>query len=186
VTAVDILLIVLGVVALVWCYMVFNNLVMLRHNAAQAWANVDVLLRQRHDELQKLVAVCARYMQHERSLIERVATARGALAAARERKDMRALGPLDRSLASDVSQLNALAEGYPALKADANFLQLQRRIAEIETAIADRREFFNATVTINNTQIRQFPSLLFARAFGMRELPRFSAGPATSARDGVR
>lgn len=185
-TAIDILLLVLAIVALVWCYMTFNNLVMLRHNAAQAWANVDVLLRQRHDELTKLVTVCARYMQHERTLIERVATVRGALAEARERQDVHALGPLERGLATDVSRLTALAEGYPALKADASFLQLQRRIAELETAIADRREFFNATVTINNTQIRQFPNLLFARAFGMRELSRFSPGPAVSAREGVR
>jgi LemA protein len=119
-------------------------------------------------------------------LIERVATARGALAAARERKDVRALGPLDRGLTTDVAQLTALAEGYPALKADASFLQLQRRIADLETAIADRREFFNATVTINNTQIRQFPNLLFARAFGMRELARFSTGLAPSTGERAR
>jgi LemA protein len=141
------------------------------------------LLRQRHDELPKLIAVCARYMEHERTLIERVATARGALAAARERQDVRALGPLESGLATDVARLTALAEGYPRLKADASFLQVQRRIADLETAIADRREFFNATVTINNTQIRQFPNLLFARAFGMRELSRFSPGATTSARD---
>jgi LemA protein len=173
----DILLLVLAFVAAVWSYMVFNHLVMLKHNVAKAWANVDVLLRQRHDELPKLVGVCARYMRHERELIERVLATRGALAAAREREDTRALGPLERELGVELGQLRALAEAHPALKADETFLHLQKRIAELETAIADRREFFNATVTVNNVEIRSFPYLLFARAFGMRPFHLFVAEP---------
>jgi LemA protein len=171
----EILLLVLAFVAAVWCYMVFNHLVMLKHNVAKAWANVDVLLRQRHDELPKLVAACARYLQHERALIERVVATRGALAAAREREDTRALGPLERELGVDLARLVALAEAHPELKADDMFLHLQRRIAELEAAIADRREFFNATVTVNNVEIRQFPYLLFARAFGLRSFHVFAA-----------
>ena len=173
-TILDVVLLVIGFIAVVWFYMVVNYLVLLKHNVAKAWSNVDVLLRQRHDELPKLVAVCERYMQYERALIERIATTRNALENARERVDTRELSALEQELGTELARLGALAEGYPDLKADQTFSHLQRRIAELETAIADRREFFNATVTINNTEIAQFPYLLFARAFGMRAFDLFA------------
>ena len=176
--ALGIVAVVLGFVLLVACFMAFNHLIMLKHNVAKAWANVDVLLRQRHDELGKLIALCAEYMRHERELIERVAKGRALLAAARQRANAAAVGVADRELRTDVAQLLALAEAYPALAANENVLHLQRRIAELETAIADRREFFNATVTINNVQIAQFPYSLFALAFGMRAFALFARGAA--------
>jgi len=165
---------VLGFVLLVACFMAFNHLIMLKHNVAKAWANVDVLLRQRHDELGKLIALCAEYMRHERELLTRVAEGRSLLAAARQRANAGAVGAADNRLRADVTRLLALAEAYPELKASEQVLHLQRRIAELETTIADRREFFNATVTINNVQIAQFPYSLFALAFGMRAFALFA------------
>jgi len=188
--ALGIVAFVLGFVLVVACFMAFNHLIRLKHNVAKAWANVDVLLRQRHDELGKLIVLCAEYMRHERELIERVAKGRALLAAARQRTNAAAVGAADRHLRADVARLLALAEAYPALHANEQALYLQRRIAELETAIADRREFFNATVTINNVQIAQFPYSLFALAFGMRAFALFvrdeaAAGPERAAGRGA-
>jgi LemA protein len=184
--ALGIVIVVLGFVLLVAGFMAFNHLVMLKHNVSKAWANVDVLLRQRHDELGKLIVVCAEYMRHERDVIERVSEARTQVAAARQRANAAAVGAADNRLRNDVAQLFALAEAYPALKADEKMLHLQRRITELENAIADRREFFNATVTINNVHIAQFPYSLFALAFGMRAFALFARDEPAAGPAGVR
>ncbi len=172
--AIGIVVFVLGFTLVVACLMAFNHLVMLKHNVAKAWANIDVLLRQRHDELRKLVTVCAQSMPHERALIERVAEARTRLAAAQHRADAGEVGPLDKALRADVVRLFALAEDYPELKANEHLLHVQERIAVLETAIADRREFFNATVTINNVQIGEFPYSILASLSGMRAFALFA------------
>lgn len=172
--ALGIVMFVIGFVLIVACFMAFNHLVMLKHNVAKAWANIDVLLRQRHDELRKLIVVCAEYMRHERALIERVAAARTRLAAAQQRADTGEVAALDRDLRGDVAHLLALAEAYPELKANEHLLQVQKRISALETAIADRREFFNATVTINNVQIAQFPYSVLAALAGMRSFALFA------------
>jgi LemA protein len=147
---------------------------MLKHNVGKAWANVDVLLRQRHDELAKLIALCAEYMRHERALLERVARARNELGAARSRGDARELGALDGELRAALTGLIGLVEAYPQLKASEQFAHLQKRIAEIENAIADRREFFNATVTTNNVEVQTFPYSLLAVVCGMRAFDLFA------------
>ena len=177
--ALGIVAFVLGFVLIVACFMALNHLIRLKHNVAKAWANVDVLLRQRHDELGKLIALCAQYMRHERELIERVARGRAQLAAARQRASAAAVGAAESGMRADVERLLALAEAYPDLKANEHALHLQRRIAELETAIADRREFFNATVTINNVQVGQFPYSILALAFGMRAFALFASEEAT-------
>ena len=166
---VDAFLLVFAFVVVVYGFMVFNHLVMLKHNIGKSWANIDVLLRQRHDELPKLVEACRQYMRYEQDLLDRVLQARAMIAAARMRYDVKTLGPRELQLRSQLGKLNALVESYPDLKANAGFLQLQRRISDLETAIADRREFFNGTVTANNTTIGRFPYFLFARMFGLRE-----------------
>lgn len=173
--ALGIVLFVFAFVLAVACFMAFNHLVMLKHNVAKAWANIDVLLRQRHDELRKLITVCAEYMQHERGLIERVADARTRLSAAQQRGEAGEVAARDKELRGGVAQLLALAEAYPELKANEHLLRVQRRISALETAIADRREFFNATVTINNVQIAQFPYSVLASLAGMRAFELFDS-----------
>lgn len=143
----------------------YNSLVGVKNAVAKAWANIDVLLKQRHDELPKLVDTCKQYMQHEQRTLEKVIEARSRVADAREAHNLGALGIAENALRNGLGKLFALAEAYPELKANEQFLHLQSRISGLENAIADRREFYNESVNINNTSIEQFPELLIARAF---------------------
>lgn len=161
------------VVFLVGAYAVvlYNGLVRLKHGVSKAWSNIDVLLRQRHDELPKLVEACKQYMQHERSTLEQVIQARGAVAHARERGDVGALGQAETSLRAGLGRLFALAENYPQLRANESFRHLQQRISGLESGIADRRELYNESVNLNNVRVEQFPDVLLARAFGFGVAP---------------
>ena len=167
-----------GIVAVVVIYLVltYNNLVRLKHNVSAAWSNIDVLLKQRHDELPKLVETCKQYMGFEQETLEKVMRARSAVQHAREEGDVGALGPAETQLRSGLMNLFAVAEAYPELKANENFQHLQARISGLENAIADRREFYNDSVNINNIRVEQFPDALVARlfGFGLRDLLEFS------------
>ncbi len=172
-------IVVLAIVALavVYAVMLYNGLVQLKHNVTRAWANIDVLLRQRHDELPKLVETCKQYMQYEQETLAKVMEARSRVQAAQSSGDMRSLGQAEGGLRSTVGRLFALAEAYPDLKANQTFQQLQTRISALEDAIADRREFYNESVNLNNIRIEQFPDVLIARRFGFKaaELLEFTA-----------
>ncbi len=159
--------IVLGIVAVVVVYgiIIYNNLVRLKHNVAKAWSNIDVLLKQRHDELPKLVETCKQYMGYEQETLEKVMRARAAVATAREQGDVAALGPAETQLRLGLGNLFAVAEAYPDLKANESFQHLQGRITGLENAIADRREFYNESVNLNNVRIEQFPDVIVARWF---------------------
>lgn len=170
--------IVLGVAVLITGYLVmlYNNLVAIKHRVAKAWSNIDVLLKQRHDELPKLVETCKQYMQYEQETLDRVISARASVAAAREDEDIDALGVAETQLRSGLGRLFALAEDYPELKADESFAHLQGRITDLENGIADRRELYNDAVNINNTRIEQFPDIFIARFFNFeaKKLLKFS------------
>lgn len=161
-------LLALPVVALVYAVVVYNRLVELKHNVAQAWSNIDVLLKQRHDELPKLVETCKQYMKFERETLEAVMQARAAVAGAQQAGDVDALGKAETQMRLGLGNLFAVAEAYPELKSNETFQHLQSRITGLENAIADRREFYNASVNINNIRIQQFPDVLIASAFGFR------------------
>ena len=138
---------------------IYNSLVALKNNIARSWATIDVLLKQRHDELPKLVKVCEGYMQHERAVFDKLSEARGALVQARgvaQRADA------ENQLTRALGQFFAVAEAYPDLKANQSFLLLQNRISELENHIADRREFYNDTVATFNTRIQQIPDMYVA------------------------
>jgi LemA protein len=152
-------------IAVVFAISLYNSLVSVKNAVSKAWANIDVLLKQRHDELPKLVDTCKQYMQHEQTTLERVIQARTRVADAREAKNIGALGAAESALRSGLGSLLALVESYPELKANEQFLHLQSRISGLENAIADRREFYNESVNINNVSIEQFPQLLIARCF---------------------
>ena len=168
----------LGIVILVAGYAVilYNNLVALKHRVAKAWSNIDVLLKQRHDELPKLVSTCKEYMGYEQETLERVIAARSSVSTAREAQDMAALGKAETELRAGLGRLFALAENYPDLKANDAFQHLQSRISDLENGIADRRELYNDAVNLNNIRIEQFPDVLIARmlAFKSFELLEFS------------
>ncbi|WP_461482813.1 LemA family protein [Porticoccus sp.] len=170
--------IVLGLVVLLLGYGItlYNNLVALKHRVAQAWSNIDVLLKQRHEELPKLVTTCKEYMQYEQTTLERVINARNQVSNAAASGDLPALGVAETALRKGLGQLFALAENYPDLKANDSFRHLQARISELENGIADRRELYNDVVNQNNIRIEQFPDVLVANFFhfGARELLEFS------------
>ena len=172
------LFVVVGVVVVVLIYtiMIYNNLVRLKHNVSQAWSNIDVLLKQRHDELPKLVETCKQYMTFEQETLQRVMEARAAVAAAREGGNVAALGPAESQLRLGLGNLFAVAEAYPELKSSDTFQHLQTRISGLENGIADRREYYNESVNINNIRIEQFPDVIVARLFNFiaRDLLEFS------------
>jgi LemA protein len=164
-------LIFLAILAVVGVYaaMIYNGLVNVKHAVTKAWANIDVLLKQRHDELPKLIEVCKQYKQFEQDTLERVVRARSLVQQAREKQDVGALGAAEGMLRSSLGTLFAVAEAYPELKTNQNYMQLQTRITQLESAIADRRELYNESVNINNVRIEQFPDVLLAGVFGFKE-----------------
>lgn len=149
---------------------IYNSLVRLKHQVARSWADIDVLLKQRHDELPKLVDTCRQHMAYERDTLERVVTARSRVANAREHQQIGELGSAETELRAGLGKLFALAESYPELKASESFQHLHGRISDLETGIADRREFYNASVNLYNVRIEQFPDLLVARPLRYRPL----------------
>lgn len=171
-------LLVLAVLVMLLIYSIglYNQLVNIKHAVSQAWANIDILLRQRHDELPKLVTACREYMQYEQSTLDSIVSARSAVSQARDQANLKQLGQAETALRSGLGQLFALAENYPQLQANESFQYLQQRISGLESGIADRRELYNAAVNINNVRIEQFPDVLIARmfAFESAELLQFS------------
>jgi LemA protein len=152
--------------------MLYNELVRLRNDNDRAWANIDVLLKQRHDEIPNLVETVKGYMQHERQTLEAVAQARAtAISAASISQKAQA----DLLLTGALRGLFAVAENYPQLKANENFLRLQARISELEERIADRREFFNDDVNTYNTRINQIPEVFLASFMELKPREMFKA-----------
>lgn len=172
-----IVLLAAAAVLVVYFVGIYNSLVAVRERVKQAWANIDVLLKQRHDELPKLIETCRQYMQYEQETLEKVMRARGAVQAASSGGNVAALGAAEQQLRGDIGRLFAVAENYPQLKSDESFRQLQQRITGLEESIADRRELYNDEVNINNTRIDQFPDVLIARryGFGAKPLLEFAA-----------
>jgi LemA protein len=162
--------IILALLAAAFFYgvMIYNALVSLKHNIDKAWSNIDVLLKQRHDELPKLVEVCKQYMKFEQETLEKVIQARSQVFSARESGNIGALGAAEGMLRMGLGNLFALAENYPELKADQTFKHLQTRITSLENQIADRREFYNESVNVNNVRIEQFPDIIVARLLGFK------------------
>jgi LemA protein len=163
------------VVAGIYGVMIYNSLVQVKHNVSKAWANIEVLLKQRHDEIPKLVEVCKQYRQFEQETLQRVIEARSRVFQAGQSQNMPALGQAESALRAGLASLYAVAEAYPELKTNEQFMNLQTRISALENAIADRREFYNESVNINNVRIEQFPSVVIAGMFNFpaRQLLEF-------------
>jgi LemA protein len=168
-----ILLILLGLI--IYTVIIYNGFVALKNNIEQNWSNIDVLLKQRYDELPKLIKVCEGYMQHEQKTLEAVVKARSMVNSAQgDEQKLQAQNALTDTLKS----LFMVVERYPDLKADAGFRQLGNRISEIEDQIADRRELYNASVTIYNTRLDQFPDVIIARIFNFDSRTLWKIDPA--------
>lgn len=154
----------------VYAIIIYNELVRLRNDNDRAWANIDVLLKQRHDEIPNLVETVKGYMQHERQTLLAVTQARTAsMSAATVGQKAQA----DLLVSGALRGLFAVAESYPDLKANQNFLKLQTRISELEERIADRREFFNDDVNTYNTRIKQVPDMFLANMMNLKARDMF-------------
>lgn len=164
------LAIVVGVVF--WFIGVYNGLVTLRNNIDRAWANIDVLLKQRHDELPKLIDTCKGYMKHEAGTFEKITELRSRVMNATSVADKAAA---DNLLSGALKSLFAVAENYPELKANTNFMNIQQRITGIETDIALRRDRYNEDTNSYNIRIEVIPEVLIARLLGYSKRDLFKA-----------
>jgi LemA protein len=151
---------------------IFNGLAMLKNNIGKSWANIDVLLTQRADELPNLVETVKGYMAHEQKTLQAVTDARAALMNA---KGVAEKAGVDDETKRAIKTLFAVAENYPNLKANENFLKLQGRITGLENEIADRREFYNDSVTAYNIRIQSIPDIILAQLLKYKPEELFKA-----------
>ena len=163
------------VILLGYLLALYNSLIQVRNNIEKAWANIDVLLKQRHDELNNLVEIVKGYLQHERDLLEAVTRLRAGYNAAQATPEKVAI---ENQLNAQVRQIGTACEAYPDLKANGLFQQLMTRLTGLESSIADRREFFNDSVNIYNIQIERFPERLFVGLMRFDRQPFLTAEPA--------
>jgi LemA protein len=164
---------ILGLI--VYVVMIFNGLIALKNDLAKAWANIDILLKQRHDELPKLLDVCKGYMDFERDTLQKITQARSMYSQAVS-VDQKAQA--DHTMTSALRGFFAVAENYPQLKANDSFMRLQVRITELESQIADRREFYNDSVNTFNIRIQQIPDTFIASFMSLTPQPMFKVEEA--------
>jgi LemA protein len=156
--------------ALIYIVILYNGLVRLRNENDRAWANIDVMLKQRHDEIPNLVETVKGYMQHEQQTLTALAQAR---AASLNAASIGQKAVADLQVANALRGVFVVAENYPQLKANENFVKLQNRISELEERIADRREFFNSDVATYNTRIGQIPDVFVASFMNLKPRDMF-------------
>ncbi len=157
-------------VIVIWLVGVYNRLVGFRNNRENAFANIDVQLKQRYDLVPQLVNTVKGYAKHEKELLEKVTLARSAALNATSINDKI---EADNRLGSALAGLKVSLEAYPDLKANQNFLQLQNELSDIENKLAATRRYFNSTTRELNTAVQTFPSNIIANMFGFRKEPMF-------------
>ena len=161
-TTTNIILIVIIIAIVSYIISAYNTLVAAKKNISRNWSNIDVSLKQRHDELTKLIDTCKQYMKYEEPTLQAIVKARELSQTAANNNDVKAVGISETQLRSGIVALNARAEAYPDLKANTNFQQLMASIDKLESSIADHRETYNDSVNTNNTLIEQFPKNIIA------------------------
>jgi len=174
-TAITWIIIGLIVLFVLWIIMIYNGLVALRQRVNQAFSDIDVQTKQRHDLIPNLVETVKGYAAHERGTLEAVVQARNAAVTA-QAGGVAAQAAAENVLSGALRQLFALSEAYPDLKANQNFQQLQTELSDIENKIAAARRFFNNAVQEYNTGIQQFPAVLMAGALGFTQKEFFDVG----------
>jgi LemA protein len=174
-TAITWIIIGLIVLFVLWIIMIYNGLVALRQRVNQAFSDIDVQTKQRHDLIPNLVETVKGYATHERGTLEAVVQARNAAVTA-QAGGVAAQAAAENVLSGALRQLFALSEAYPDLKANQNFQQLQAELSDIENKIAAARRFFNNAVQEYNTGIQQFPAVLMAGALGFTQKEFFDVG----------
>ena len=156
-------LIIISVLFIFYIISLFNGLIRLRINIDKSWANIDVLLKQRHDELPNLINSVKGYMKHEKDVLESLTKARTSMFNTKNTAQKAAANDI---ISNSLKTIFAVSENYPQLRANENFKQLQERISELENQIADRREFYNDSTANFNMRIQSFPDLIIAKLMG--------------------
>lgn len=164
-----VIIIIVAILA-IWLVVIYNRLVKLRNNRENAFANIDVQLKQRCDLIPQLVATVKGYATHEKETLQRVTDARAASMGAQTINDKI---QADSMMTSALAGLKIQLEAYPDLKANQNFIQLQEEIADIENKLAAVRRFFNSATRELNNAVETFPSNIFAKMFGFSRQPMF-------------
>jgi len=169
--------IILGIVVIlaIWLVAIYNGLVSLKNNRENAFADIDVQLKQRHDLIPQLLGAVKGYMEHERGTLEAVTQARQKAISATGINEKIAA---EQELGSALQGLSIQVEAYPDLKASTNFMQLQNEISDIENKLAAVRRYFNAATKELNIAIQKFPNNIFAGMFGFTTQPMFDLGAA--------
>ena len=164
------IVIIVAIVVVLFLISMYNNLVKLRNNRENAFANIDVQLKQRYDLIPQLVSTVKGYATHERELLEKVTAARTAAMSATGINDKI---QAENALSSALAGLKVSVEAYPDLKANQNFLQLQPELSDIENKLAATRRFFNSATKELNNAVQTFPANLIAGMFGFHKEPMF-------------
>jgi LemA protein len=157
------------VAAALWFVATYNHLTVTKQRVARAWSNLDVPVRERHDEIPRLVEICGKYLRGEQAALDRVLEARGAIFAARHSFDPKVLGPAEIDLRRELGNLLALAQNERELVANQQFSVLRQRLAELGNQIAERGKLYNDAVNENNITIDQFPGRIVAGIGGFRK-----------------
>ena len=166
------------VVAVIWFVSSYYNLVAARQRVTQSWANLDALLRQRHDELARFTDLCSQHLKYRQPAIDRVLEARSEVFGARHTGDAAALGPAEETLRDALAGLLAAVDETPSLASLPASAALRQRLAALETGIAERRAIYNDAVSENNLAIARFPNNLVAVMGGFRTAPLFDLDAA--------
>jgi LemA protein len=157
----------------IWFLVSYNNLVKLKNRAKEAFADIDVQLKRRHDLIPNLVETVKGYAAHEKEVLEKVTEARAKAMGARESGDLKKMAEAENYLAETLKTLFAVAERYPDLKASQNFLELQRELRDTEDKIMYARRFYNENVRDLNIAIESFPTNIVASIFGFKKMDLF-------------
>jgi LemA protein len=173
----SLLIFAVGIVVL-WGVLIYNGLVRERNRTASAWSDIDVQLQRRHDLIPRLVEAVRAYAQYERATLETVTELR---ARSEQTRQVARIAELEQQIEAGVKRLIALAEDYPDLKADRNFLELQRELTDVEDQLQYARRYYNGAVRLFNTRIQSFPDLLVARPMDFAEAEFFDAAPEAEA-----
>jgi LemA protein len=154
----------------------YNKLVALKNRAQEAFADIDIQLKRRHDLIPNLIEVVKGYAAHEKEVFEKVTEARAKAMGARESGDLKNMAEAENYLAETLKTLFAVAENYPDLKASVNFLELQKELTDTEDKIMAARRFYNANVRDLNIAIESFPTNIIASIFGFKKMDFFEIG----------
>ncbi len=157
---------------------IYNSLLVVKENVNKAWANIDVILKQRYDEIPQLIKICEQYVQFEQGMVQKIMNAREKMV---QGKTVKEKADASNAITASLGGIMALGESNPELKSNTNFMQIQTRLSQLEENLADRRELYNDSVNTLNTRIQQIPDVFFAGLLGMERRQMFEVSDAERA-----